>query len=272
MFMSSLESVRDGGSESRVPLPDGGFWALKIITTGMGETASDFLVRSFAPELVVPAAFAVLVVALVLQLRRGRYRPPTYWGTALMVSVFGTMAADVLHVGLGVPYLVSSGFFALALATVFLVWWLVEHDLSVHDVVTLRREGFYWAAVLTTFALGTATGDLTAQTSGLGYLASGVLFAIAFAVPGLAFAATRRGAVALFWTAYVLTRPLGASFADWVAVPASRGGLAVGSGPVTLVLLGVFAVLLAVITRREAVRRRARAAARGSAVREPVRA
>lgn len=230
----------------RVPQPDALFWTLKVVTTGLGETASDFLVRTFAPELVVPIAFAALVAVLVLQLRQGRYRRGVYWSTALMVSVFGTMAADVLHVGLGVPYAVSTAGFAVVLAAVFLLWWLVERNLSVHEITTARRERFYWATVLTTFALGTAVGDLTATALGLGYLGSGFLFLVLFAIPGLVFAATRRFAVATFWAAYVLTRPLGASFADWFAVSRDRGGVALGSGPVSLVLLAVLVLLLTV--------------------------
>ena len=235
---------------TRVPEPDAAFWVVKVLTTGMGETTSDFLVRTFAPELVVPAALLVLIVALVIQFRARGYRPATYWGTALMVSVFGTMAADVLHVGLGVPYAVSTTGFAVVLAAVFITWWLVERTLSVHEITTPRREAFYWAAVMSTFALGTAAGDLTATSLGLGYLGSWILFLVVFAAPGVFFAVTRRGAIATFWIAYVTTRPLGASFADWVAAPATRGGLDVGFGTVSGVLLLVFIVLVAVLSAR----------------------
>ena len=237
-------------TDNRVPEPDAGFWVLKILTTGMGETTSDFFVKAFAPELVVPVALLVLIAALVLQFRTRRYRPATYWTSALMVSVFGTMAADVLHVGLGVPYTVSTVGFAVALAIVFIVWWRVERTLSVHEIRTARREGFYWAAVMTTFALGTAAGDLTATSLGLGYLASGFLFLLVFAVPGVFFGLTRRAAVATFWIAYVTTRPLGASFADWFAVSKARGGMDLGSGPVSAVLLLGFVVLVAVLSAR----------------------
>jgi uncharacterized membrane-anchored protein len=233
-----------------VPEPDAAFWVVKVLTTGMGETTSDFLVKTFAPELVVPAALVLLVIALVFQFRARGYRPATYWITALMVSVFGTMAADVLHVGLGVPYAVSTAGFAVVLAAVFTVWWLTERTLSVHDITTPRREAFYWAAVMSTFALGTAAGDLTATSLGLGYLGSGVLFLVVFAAPGVFFAATRRGAIATFWIAYVTTRPLGASFADWLAVPQARGGMDLGTGPVSGVLLLVFVVLVALLSVR----------------------
>ena len=250
MTSSHAQATR---SSNRVPEPDAAFWTLKILTTGMGETTSDFLVKTFPPELVVPAALVVLVIALAMQLRMRAYRPVPYWATALMVSVFGTMAADVLHVGLDVPYAVSTAGFAAALAGVFLVWWRSERTLSVHDITTGRRASFYWTAVLATFALGTAAGDLTATSLGLGYLGSAVLFLVVFAVPGLVFLTTRRAAVATFWAAYVMTRPLGASFADWFAVEPARGGVGLGTGPVSGVLLAVFAVLLAVLTVRHRV-------------------
>ena len=233
---------------NRVAEPGPSFWVVKVLTTGMGETTSDFLVRRFAPELVVPVAFVALVVLLLLQLRTRGYRPGMYWTTALMVSIFGTMAADVLHVGAGVPYAASTLFFAVVLAGVFLVWRRVEGTLSVHEITTARRERFYWATVVTTFALGTAFGDFTANSLHLGYLGSGIGFAVLFAIPGLVHASTRRFAIGTFWAAYVMTRPLGASFADWVAVPAARGGLDLGTGPVSLALLAVFAVLVGLLS------------------------
>ncbi len=248
--MTSSLRAGTAPARTRVPEPDAAFWVIKVVTTGMGETTSDYFVHTFAPELVVPVAFLVLIVALVIQFRARGYRPATYWTTALMVSVFGTMAADVLHVGLGVPYAVSTTGFAVVLAVVFVSWWLVERTLSVHDITTPRRELFYWAAVMATFALGTAAGDLTAMSLGLGFLGSGFLFLAVFAAPGLFFAATRRGAIATFWIAYVTTRPLGASFADWVAVPVSRGGLDLGPGAVSAALLVVFVVLVSVLSVR----------------------
>src|SRR5436305_3713220 len=161
-----------------------------------------------------------------------------------MVSVFGTMAADVLHVRFGVPYAVSSVLFAVNLTVVFAVWYAIERTLSIHSITTWRREAFYWATVLTTFALGTATGDLTATTLHLGYLASGVLFAVAIAIPALAHAKLGMNPILAFWFAYVLTRPLGASFADWLGVPPARHGLDLGPGPVSLVLAALIAVLV----------------------------
>jgi uncharacterized membrane-anchored protein len=237
---------------NRVPRVTAMFWIVKVLTTGMGETTSDFFVKRFPPEIVVPIAFVVLVAMLVAQFRLRRYVAAVYWTTALAVSVFGTMAADVLHVGLGVPYYMSTIGFAIVLAAVFALWYAVEHTLSVHAITTRRREWFYWAAVLTTFALGTAAGDWTAVSLGLGYLASGIVFAAVIALPALAHRFLGLNAVLAFWFAYVITRPLGASFADWLAVSPARGGLDLGPGPVSLVALAVFAVLVGVLAVRRA--------------------
>ncbi|SHM00386.1 COG4705 family protein [Actinacidiphila paucisporea] len=218
-----------------------GFWVTKVLTTGMGETTSDFLGRAMSPVLAGAIGLLGLAAALMLQLRAPRYSPWIYWSAVVMVSVFGTMAADVIHVVGGIPYAVSTVAFALLLAGVLIAWYRSEGTLSIHSISTVRRERFYWATVLTTFALGTATGDLTAGTWHLGYFSSGVAFAALIAVPALGRLAGM-SAVATFWWAYVLTRPLGASFADWMGVPVSRGGLGWGTGPVSLVLAAVIAV------------------------------
>jgi uncharacterized membrane-anchored protein len=162
--------------------------------------------------------------------------PWVYWLAVAMVGVFGTMAADVLHVGLGVPYLVFTVFFAAALAVVFGVWFATERTLSIHSIRTPRREVFYWAAVMATFALGTAAGDLTAVTLHLGYLSSGALFAVVILIPALGYRFFGLNAIVAFWFAYIVTRPLGASFADWAGVSHDRGGLDLGPGPVSLAL------------------------------------
>ncbi|QGN59399.1 hypothetical protein GKE56_05855 [Nostocoides sp. HKS02] len=215
----------------------------------MGETASDFLVRRINPFVAVALGAVAFAVALSLQFRVRRYVPWVYWLAVSMVSVFGTMAADVVHIGFGVPYAVSTVFFAVALAAVFGVWYATERTLSIHSITTVRRELFYWLTVLTTFALGTAAGDLTASTMRLGYFASGVLFAVVIAVPAIAHRSLGLNAIVAFWFAYIVTRPLGASFADWLGVPASRRGLDLGTGPVTLALAVVIAVLVGYLSR-----------------------
>jgi uncharacterized membrane-anchored protein len=230
---------------SKVPQVTALFWIIKVLTTGMGETASDFLAHTLAPPVAVGLGGLGLAAALALQFRVRRYLAGAYWLAVIMVSVFGTMAADVLHVGLGVPYLVSTIGFAAALAAILAVWYAAERTLSIHSITTPRRELFYWATVLTTFALGTAVGDLTAVTFGWGYLLSGVIFAVAIAVPALAFRTGTLNAVTAFWTAYVITRPLGASFADWMGVSPERGGLGLGTGPVTAAWAALIIVLVA---------------------------
>ncbi len=234
----------------KVPEIDLAFWLIKILTTAMGEVTSDYLVHQFDPVIVVPIAGLGLLAALVLQFRAARYVPWVYWLTVVMVAIFGTMMADVLHIGLGIPYLASSSFFAVALATVFAAWYLAERTLSIHRIETRRRELFYWAAVLVTFALGTATGDMTASTLGLGYFDSGWLFAGLIALPALAYWLANLNAIAAFWIAYILTRPLGASFADWVGRPRNLSGLGLGTGFVSLGLTIVIVVLVAYVTAR----------------------
>jgi uncharacterized membrane-anchored protein len=170
-----------------------------------------------------------------------------------MVGVFGTMAADVLHVGFHVPYPASSAFYAVGLAGVFVVWQRTEKTLSIHSIDTLRKELFYWAAVVGTFALGTAVGDMTATTFHLGYFVSALLFGAAILVPAIGFRFFRLNAILAFWSAYVLTRPLGASIADWLAKPTKVRGLGYGDGPVTLVFVVLVAagVVFLGVTRRD---------------------
>jgi uncharacterized membrane-anchored protein len=211
------------------------FWIVKLLSTAMGEATSDFLVFQIDPYVAVVLASVGLAAALILQLVVHRYLAWIYWLAVVMVAVFGTMAADVLHVLLGVPYAVSTAFFAVALAVVFVAWYRSEKTLSIHSVDRLRRELFYWAAIMATFALGTAMGDMTAATLGLGYLASGVLFAALFALPAVGYWLFGLNEILAFWFAYVVTRPLGASFADWFGKP-YLGGLGLGDGKVALVL------------------------------------
>ncbi|HEX7734564.1 MAG TPA: hypothetical protein VF458_06870, partial [Ktedonobacteraceae bacterium] len=212
------------------------FWIVKLLTTALGESTSDYLVHQFDPVVAVALGGIGLVVALLLQFAVRRYIAWVYWFAVAMVAVFGTMGADVVHIGFGVPYVVSSVFFALALAAIFIVWYVSEKTLSIHSIFTRRRELFYWATIMTTFALGTAVGDMTASTLKLGYLSSGVLFAILFAVPALGYFLFRLNAIFAFWFAYIVTRPFGASFADWIGKPRDAGGVGLGNGKVSLVL------------------------------------
>lgn len=236
---------------SKVPEVTFLFWIVKVLTTGMGETTSDFLVRSIGPAVAVGIGTTLFAAALVLQLAAARYLPWVYWLAVAMVSVFGTMAADVTHVVLGVPYLVSTIAFAVVLAVVFFVWHRSEGTLSIHSITSRRRESYYWAAILVTFALGTAAGDMTARTLHLGYFVSGVVFAVVIAIPAVAFRIGAFNAVFAFWFAYVATRPLGASFADWMGVSHARGGLQWGTGPVSVALAVLIVAGVAILAATE---------------------
>jgi uncharacterized membrane-anchored protein len=237
----------------RVPEITAYFWVIKALSTAMGESTSDYLVHAMDPVLAVILGFFGFVVALSLQFLVRRYIAWTYWLAVVGVGVFGTMAADVLHVRFGVPYLVSSVLYAVVLGAVFVGWYRTEKTLSFHTIDTPRREAFYWAAVVATFAMGTAIGDLTATTFGLGYFASGLLFAVVIAVPAIGYWRLGWNPILSFWFAYVATRPLGASFADWMGKPQSVGGLGWGDGTVALALTIVIFCLVAflAITRRD---------------------
>jgi uncharacterized membrane-anchored protein len=238
---------------SKVPQITVFFWIVKVLTTGQGEATADWLFFRYGAVIAGGLGAIGLVVALVLQFRARRYVAWIYWLAVDMVSVFGTMAADGLHIKLGVPYDVSTPFFAIVLAVIFVVWYATEKTLSIHSIYTWRREAFYWATVMTTFALGTALGDLTAVTFRLGYLTSGVLFAVVIAVPAVAHWGLGMNSVLAFWFAYIVTRPLGASFADWLGVSHSLGGLGLGREMVSLISTFVIIVFVGylAVTRRD---------------------
>lgn len=229
----------------RVPGITAAFWIVKGLSTAMGEAASDYLVQAMAPQPAVVLGFAAFLAALALQFRMGRYSAWTYWFAVAMVGVFGTMAADVVHVALGVPYTVSSALYAALLLAVFALWRRTEGTLSIHSINTPRREAFYWATVMATFAMGTALGDFTAFTVHLGYFDSAALFAVLILVPAFGYRLLGWNEVFSFWAAYVITRPLGASIADGLGKPASTGGLGFGDGTVALVLGGLILVMVA---------------------------
>ncbi len=218
----------------RVPAIGVLFWTIKSLSTALGESTSDYLVHTIEPVPAVLLGFGCFAVALGAQLVVRRYLAWTYWFAVVMVGVFGTMAADVLHVGFGVPYLATMVLYGAGLAVVFVAWQRVEGTLSIHSVDSTRRELFYWAAVMTTFALGTAGGDVAAITLNLGYLGSIFAFAAMMLVPVLGYRFLRWSPILTFWIAYVLTRPLGASVADWLGKPTAEGGIGWGSGPVSL--------------------------------------
>jgi uncharacterized membrane-anchored protein len=238
---------------SKVPQVTVYFWIIKVLSTALGESTSDYMVHTINPYTAVGIGFVAFVASLALQFSVRKYVTWIYWLAVAMVAVFGTMAADVLHVALGVPYLVSTTFFAAALAVIFVVWYWTERTLSIHSINTPRREVFYWAAVVTSFALGTAAGDMSARTVNLGYLGSFVFFAAVIAIPAVAYWLFRLNAVVAFWFAYIVTRPVGASLADYLGFPHSVGGVGLGHPKVSLTSWAVFLVLVAVmaLTRKD---------------------
>lgn len=253
MSVSSRLSVPAARGLRRVPEITAYFWIIKALSTALGESSSDFLVRQLGPIPAVLLGFVCFVGSLVLQFTMRRYVAAAYWLAVCMVGIFGTMAADVLHVGFGVPYPVSTVLYGIALVAVFVTWQRVERTLSIHSVDTPRREAFYWAAVAATFALGTAAGDLTAVTVNLGYAGSIVLFAVVILIPCVGYRWLRWNSIFAFWFAYVVTRPLGASVADWLGKPTSVGGLNVGGGVVSAILAVLIIALVGflAVTKRD---------------------
>jgi uncharacterized membrane-anchored protein len=225
------------------------FWVLKLLTTGMGEAMSDFMGQQSVP-IAGAVGFFGLILALRLQLRQPRYKPAYYWFAVMMVAVFGTMAADAIHDGTGLGYSVTTPAFALIVAAIFILWYRSEGTLSIHSIDTRRREYFYWAAVLGTFALGTAAGDLTAYQLDLGLWTSVLLFGAIITIPAIAWSRGAMNPIVAFWFAYIVTRPLGASFADGFSKP-TNGGLNLGDGTVSAIALVIFIGLVAYVVRKE---------------------
>jgi len=238
---------------SKVPAATLYFWLIKILTTGMGETTSDFLLHHVRPRsLPLGGVGLTFAVALAVQIRSRRYHAARYWTVVILVAVFGTMVADVIDFIFDLPLYIATPVFAAMVGAVLWAWWAVEGTLSIHSIFSRRREAFYWTTVFLTFVLGTAAGDWTAETLKLGYLWSGVAFGAMMVVPLIGFKVFKLNGVLCFWVAYILTRPLGASFADWMSAATSRGGL--GMGPLKVSVIWAVAIAVMVIwmaTRRD---------------------
>ena len=231
---------------NKVPEVTLSFWVIKILSTTVGETGADFLAVNAGIGQGVTRALmgALLAAALVLQLRTRRYTPWSYWLTVVLVSVVGTQVTDLLTDALGVSLYVSTSVFAVVLAAIFAVWFGVERTLSIHKICTRRRELFYWSAILCTFALGTAAGDLATEALGLGFTRGAVLFGTLIA---LTCAAWRLGANAVltFWLGYILTRPFGAALGDLLTQAKTYGGLGIGALWTSALFLAVIVMLVA---------------------------
>lgn len=235
---------------NRVPEVTFLFWVIKIMATTVGETAADFL--SFTLNFgLVNTSYVIsglLVIALLIQFRLKRYVPVSYWLVVLLVSVVGTLITDNLVDNMGVSLITITLIFSVALVAIFMGWYTTEKTLSIHSIYTARRELFYWAAILCTFALGTAAGDLVAERLALGYALSAVMFGAVIAVITLAFYRFKLDAVWAFWMAYILTRPLGASLGDLLSQPVDAGGWGMGTIGTSAVFLIAIAILIANFT------------------------
>ncbi len=220
------------------------FWVVKILTTAGGEATSDYL-KTWGNIRGGGAEVLVFLVGLVLQFATRRYRALAYWFLAFAIAIFGTGVSDFLHLDVHIPSAGTTLLWAVVLGAIFWLWQRNEGTLSIHSVTTQRREAFYWATVFATFALGTALGDFTATSLNLGYLASGILFGVLILLPALAWWRFGLNSIAAFWMSYVLTRPLGASFADYMSKPRALSGINFGDGPTAIVLaVAVFALVL----------------------------
>ncbi len=215
------------------------FWIIKILCTTVGETAADFLNvnLNFGLTLTSIVTGVLLVLTLIFQFRAKKYIPSLYWLTVALVSVFGTLVTDNLTDAMGVPLEFSTILFGILLAATFLVWYLNEKTLSMHSIVTTRRETFYWLAILFTFALGTASGDLIAEGLGLGYLVTGAIVASLIVIFAIGWKAGLHSVLS-FWLIYILTRPLGASIGDLLSQPGNHGGLGLGATMTSVIFCG----------------------------------
>lgn len=252
------ETITARGMLAKVPAITAFFWIIKVLATTVGETFADYLNETLGlgldgTSLVMGSA---LVVALVVQFATKKYVPVVYWVTIVLISVAGTLVTDTLTDGYGVPLIVSTMVFGLLLAVTFAVWFAKEKTLAMKSITTWQREAFYWLAILFTFALGTALGDYLAETLGLGYGPSVVVYVVAIALVAVAWRAKWIGEITAFWIAYILTRPLGASIGDLLSQSTDDGGLGLGTTTTSVIFLGAIlaAVTYLAISKRDVIR------------------
>jgi uncharacterized membrane-anchored protein len=237
--------LKSSATLNKVPQVTVLFWIIKVLSTTVGETAADYLAVNVGLGAMTTALImsALLVAALIAQMRSAQYQPWTYWLTVVLVSIVGTQITDFLTDKLDISLYASMAAFAVALAATFAVWFAVERTLSIYSIVTARREAFYWLAILFTFALGTAAGDLATEALGLGFQLGLIAFGLAIATVGT-FYAFGANAVLTFWTAYILTRPLGASLGDLLSQSREYGGLGLGT---VYTSIGFLTVILSLV-------------------------
>lgn len=231
---------------NKVPKVTVEFWLIKLLAVTVGETAADYMNLDLGLGLSTTSWIltAVLVTALALQFAQKKYVPWIYWVSVVLISVVGTLVTDNMVDNFGISLETSTAFFTLALSATFAIWCALERTLSIHTIVTTRREAFYWLAILFTFALGTAAGDLVAEGFGLGYLQTGLIFGGLIAIIAFAYFILKINAILGFWLAYILTRPLGASFGDLFSQTPDHGGLGFGTTNTSFIFLGGIAALI----------------------------
>jgi uncharacterized membrane-anchored protein len=255
--MTTIRTTRPGAQPlarrmlNKVPEVTLYFWLIKVMATTIGETAADYLNDNlgFGLTKTTYVAGALLLILLFVQFGLRKYVPVAYWAVVVVISVFGTLITDNLSDKQNVPLTTSTPIFAGVLAIVFAIWYAVERTLSIHTIVTRRREGFYWLAILFTFSLGTAAGDLVAEKADLGYLISIAIFGGAIALVAFAHYVLRMGPVLSFWLAYILTRPLGASIGDGLSQHSHKyGGLGLGTTKTSYIFLACIIAMVAFLT------------------------
>jgi len=243
--MPTIVTPDDRPRYNRVPKVTADFWLIKLMAVTMGETAADYLSVQMGLGLTTTSLVmsAILAAALVWQFLQTRYVPASYWLAVVLISIVGTLITDNLVDNFHVPLVVTTVAFAIALAVTFLLWFLSERTLSIHSIFTTRRGAFYWLAILFTFALGTAAGDLVSEKFALGYLAAGILFGMVIVSLSLGYFFLKLDGILAFWLIYILTRPLGASFGDLLSQPTQYGGLGLG----TVITSAIFLVTIVAI-------------------------
>ena len=226
------------------------FWIIKIMATTVGETGADFITSNLHFGLTGTSVVmaALLAIFLFMQVRGGKYVPWLYWVNVVLISIAGTLVTDNLVDNFGVPLKTTTLIFSLALLATFIAWYVSEKTLSIHTIFTRKRELFYWAAILFTFALGTAAGDLAAEGLSLGYANSALIFGALIGVVTLAYYVFKANAVLAFWIVYILTRPLGASFGDYLSQAVANGGLGLGTVVTSMIFLSTIICLVIFLT------------------------
>ena len=231
---------------NRVPKVTVDFWLVKLMAVTVGETAADYLNQNLGLGLSMTSWLmsGFLIAALIFQFAQRKYVPWIYWLVVVFVSIVGTLITDNLVDNLGVSLETTTVAFSIALIATFALWYAFERTLSIHTIYTMRREAFYWLAILLTFALGTAAGDLAAESLGLGYLQAGLMYGAVICAVAIAYYGFRVNAIAAFWIAYIVTRPMGASFGDLLSQSVANGGLGLGTVITSLIFLFCIAVLV----------------------------